>query len=631
MKPTPPSVPPWLDAIRKCLDSLPGLCLALDADLQVLAATDAAKRRWGHVSRDLAGPLAGLVPKMGKHAQIHQKDGLRREVVLELAGNPREAMKVSSRWMDLEESGFHMVVFEAVASNELEPDWFRLAVEAAPEGMLLVDSRGRIVFANREIERVFGHTVAELSGKKLEILLPERFRHRHEGHRSGFLADPSARMMGLGRNLFGLHKNGLEIPIEIGLNPLHRNGEWFVFASIVDISQRQKMEAKLIQTQKLEGLGVLAGGIAHDFNNILAAIQGYAELIRAKHPSEPGIDGFVEHILVGTRRGAELIGQMLNYAGKSKYQLERIDLHSLIAEMVKLMEVSISKSAVLDLQLDSRIPPILGDASQIRQIVLNLIVNASDSFGNDPGLISIRLGCVGDGQAEADILPGFQLDRARYVYIEVKDNGCGITEVVRSSMFDPFFTTKTAGRGLGLSSVVGILKSHNGGIGIDSVPGEGTKIRVYFPALTASELASALPKVQTAHPGVGARRVLVVDDEPEVRTAAAEMLTLQGHRVTLAEDGLDAMDVFSRPGEKIELILLDMTMPRMNGIQALKYFKANSPNVKIILSSGYGEPDDLDFSPSTGLAAFLRKPYSYAQLRDAVAKAFAPPPSGASD
>ncbi len=613
-----PKDPEWIEPVRILMESAPGICLVLDSDLCLLAATESATRRFGLQRTDLGRELFDLLPRWNDFAEILQADGLRREHEIDLGGISLGKLRVSSRWTAVGNLGFHVVVFETIPQKDLEQDWFRLAVDAAPEGKLVVDSKGKIVFANKEMEKIFGYPAADLVGVQMELLMPLRFRGVHPSHRADFLSEPSARAMGAGRELFGLHKEGREFPVEIGLNPLRRNDEVFVLASIVDISQRKRLEVQLLQTQKLEGLGVLAGGIAHDFNNILTAIQGYAELVRFRKPSDPMIQEFIENILRGSKRGAELVRQMLSYAGKSKSRVEIIALPSLVKEMTQLLEVSVSKTCTLDFLADQAVPMLQGDPTQIRQIVMNLIVNASDALMEEPGVISVRLGCVPDGLAEEHIHPGFELAKREYVYLEVKDNGCGIPEDVRLKIFDPFFTTKATGRGLGLASVVGIVKAHQGGIGLVTSMGGGSTIRVYFP-VQDGELRAPVPLEEIGpRDGISSGTVLVVDDERDVRNMESSMLEILGFQVIQAEDGMDALESIASNPYEFELVLLDMTMPRMNGMQTMKHIKARHPEIKVILSSGYGEPENLDLTSPTGFVGFLRKPYNFSELTAAV-------------
>lgn len=613
---------PEMHPIQDCLEVASGVCLAVDRDFQVLALSEAARREFSVFGLESGAPLFERLPRLERLADSLLADGSVHRVELEPVPPHREGLKATTRWVGEIGGGFHWISLERTGIPERQSDWFRLAVEAAPEGMILVDAQGRILFASRETERIFGYSLVELGGMPVELLLPERYRGRHTGHRSDFLADPKARSMGSGRELFGLHKDGSEIPVEIGLNPLRRDGEIYVLASIVDITERKRMETKLIQTQKLESLGILAGGIAHDFNNILAGIQGCAELIRLGSQPEGPFQGHVENILGSVQRGAELVRQMLAYAGKSPFQLEPIDLHDLLVEMGPFLQVSIPKSAVIDLVPDARTPRIQGDPAQIRQIVLNLVTNASEALEGYPGLVSIRLGAVGDGQAEEGIQTGFELERRGYVYLEVKDNGCGLSDEVRPKMFDPFFSTKGAGRGLGLSSVMGIVRAHGGAIGMTSLPGEGTKVRVYFPALPPRPLQEPhrLPK---GEPLASPLTILFVDDESVVRSSVAAMLRTLGHQVLEAEDGLEAIEVFDERAHEIGLVLLDMTMPRLDGLQTMKVLKARRPDLRVVLASGYGEPADLDLSLETGFAGFLRKPFSFRELQEAVEAAIA--------
>ncbi|GLH71389.1 hypothetical protein GETHPA_29230 [Geothrix rubra] len=385
---------------------------------------------------------------------------------------------------------------------------------------------------------------------------------------------------------------------------------------LLDLTDRRQAEEAVRQAQKLESLGVLAGGIAHDFNNLLTAVLGnlnLAQMSLAKgNPAEP----YLENMERGILRAAELTKQMLAYSGRGHFIVQFQNLNQVVQEFTHLLEVSISKKVALHFDLDPDLPPIEADAAQIQQVVLNLVTNAADAIGDREGSIRIRTGLErleGDPLLAA-ALPGQDLPAGAYVVLEVEDTGCGMNREVLDRIFDPFFTTKTTGRGLGLSALLGILRGHNAGLRIASEPGRGSSFQLYFPAAS-----NRLPAPTAATAEAGPRRlrgrVLVVDDEELILETTAMALSAIGFEVEKARDGLEAVARVEAGREGLDLVLMDLTMPRMDGREALLAIHRLAPDLPVILSSGYNEQDSLQAFDGEGPAAFLQKPYQVQELR----------------
>jgi PAS domain S-box-containing protein len=400
-------------------------------------------------------------------------------------------------------------------------------------------------------------------------------------------------------------------------------------ALVRDISDRRReqlaraaVDHKLQETQKLESLGVLAGGIAHDFNNLLTSILGNANLARLEvAPGSPSIP-YLEQIETICQRAGELCKQMLAYAGKGRFIVEPLDFGQLVAEMTHLLEVSIAKTAFLNLNLASNLPAILADATQMRQVVMNLVINASEACGDSPGVIGVTTGLV---RVNADFKRNAVLDpdlpEKDYVFLEVSDNGTGMTAEVRTRIFDPFFTTKFTGRGLGLAAVQGIVRAHQGAIKVYSEPGGGSTFKVLLPC--AEGVAS--PKVPIGSPHrVGWRgegTVLVVDDDERVRLIAVRMLEALGFQALEAADGQEALAHFRRNPDGFRLVLLDLTMPRLNGEEAFREIRNLRPDQRVILMTGFSATEVINRFAGKGLAGFLQKPFHIAALMGQVRSA----------
>ena len=380
--------------------------------------------------------------------------------------------------------------------------------------------------------------------------------------------------------------------------------------------EHRKLEAQVQHAQRLESLGVLAGGIAHDFNNLLASIMGYGSLAAMDLPEDSRPRRSIEQVLTAAKSAADLTQQMLAYSGRGSFVLEPVNLTVLIEGVVRLIESTISKKATLRLHLATGLPCIQADASQIRQVVMNLITNAAESLGDAPGIVEVTTGVAwADEEQWTAMVPGHVLPAGNYVFLEVGDTGCGMDAETQNRIFDPFFTTKFSGRGLGLAAVLGIIRSHRGGIRVHSEPRAGTTFRVMFPAIeaTASPQVSDLPEAQS---WVSEGVVLVVDDQPAVRNLARLILERSGLTVLMATDGREGVEVFTRHAHEIHAVLLDLNMPGMDGGEVFRHMTQLVPGVRVVLCSGYNEQDVNTKLQGGKPAGFLRKPYHPSELVD---------------
>ncbi len=395
--------------------------------------------------------------------------------------------------------------------------------------------------------------------------------------------------------------------------------------------ERRQMEAQLRHSQKLESLGILAGGIAHDFNNLLVGILGNASLVLADLPEDASLRESLEMIEASAVRAAELTNQMLAYSGRGTFVVNPLDLSELVRDVAHLVEPGISKKVTVSHVFAEELPAIEADAAQIRQVVMNLITNASEAIGDVPGTIAISTGVVelGPGDLEEGHL-GDDLPAGRYVYVQVSDTGCGMGEETKAKIFDPFFTTKFTGRGLGLAVVLGIVRGHRGAIQIETKPGKGTTFRALLPAsekTVRTDSERDRPPLAAHHRG---DTVLVVDDEEQVLRLARTALERAGFAVLTAGDGHTALRVFREHADETAAVLLDLTMPGLDGEEALDAIHRVRADVPVILSSGYTEQEASDRFLGKGLAGFLQKPYRAsaltARIHEAIEKARAASP-----
>lgn len=382
---------------------------------------------------------------------------------------------------------------------------------------------------------------------------------------------------------------------------------------------RRKLETKILQTQKMESLGVLAGGIAHDFNNLLTGILGNADLALLDLPPESSARARLRDIETSAIRAAELTKQMLAYSGKGQFVIEPIHLSKLVEEMAHLLKTVISKKAVLRFRFADQLPLILADATQIRQIVMNLLTNASEAIGDKSGVITISTGKMDlDQEYLSRTFFDEGLKEGQYVYLEVSDTGCGMDEETMRRIFDPFFTTKFAGRGLGLAAVLGIVRGHRGAVKVYSHPGEGTTFKILLPADSDAEAYKQRAEQSSRDQWHGDGTVLIIDDEAQVRKVGRMMLERMGFKVVESAGGRDALDYYRDHAGEVRLVLLDMTMPEMSGPEVFRELRRIRPDTRVVLCSGYSEQEATNRFEGKGLAGFLQKPFRTDELRTKV-------------
>ncbi|HVA40242.1 MAG TPA: PAS domain S-box protein, partial [Candidatus Binataceae bacterium] len=525
----------------------------------------------------------------------------------------------------------------------------RRIVESAPNAMVIINQAGLVEMVNVQTERVFGYTRDELLGKPMEMLVPERFRSHHPGLRKSFHADPRSRPMGAGRDLYGLRKDGTEVPIEIGLTPIETDEGLMVLSAIVDISERKrreeqshaalkekeallqeiqaahrklegemverlKAEQALRQSQKMEAVGQLTGGIAHDFNNMLTVVGSGLELIGA-NPDDPArVARWANGAMLAVDRCTRLVEHLLMFSRRQMLHPEIVNLNQLLRDFHSLIERTTGVGAKLAMKLD----PALGwcriDSTQFQAAVLNLVLNARDAVSAQ-GRITIETKNVELAPEAAEFEPG------AYVVVAVRDDGHGIPSDLLPRVFDPFFTTKEVGKGsgLGLSQVYGFAKESGGDVNIYSAKDTGTIVRIYLPRVAAaSESEPVAPAPAPVESARIAETVLVVEDNEPVLDMTVECLQDSGYRVLTAPNAAAALDILT--GDKlIDILISDIVMPGgVDGLQLALEARQLRPTIRVLLTSGY---------PRQALAArhglkvtmpFLGKPYSPKALNDAV-------------
>lgn len=376
--------------------------------------------------------------------------------------------------------------------------------------------------------------------------------------------------------------------------------------------EAEALQRKMQETQRLESLGVLAGGIAHDFNNLLTVILGNTSLLRLDPRAHAEMLARLDKITVASNRAADLCRQLLAYAGKGAFTLERLRVNDVVRDTTHLLELSLNRNATLEFSLAESLPPVEADPSQLQQIVMNLVMNASEAIGDAAGQIRISTAAVQLLRGElADALPSPDVPAGPYVRLEIGDTGCGMAPEVLAHIFDPFYTTKFTGRGLGLAAVLGIVRSHRGALTVRSSPGRGSVFRVYLPvALGAIEAEPTPARAVPSSPPRGNGTILVADDDDAVRNLLGDVLHRLGYQAVLTRDGATAVAQCSADPARFAAALVDLTMPGLDGHATLRELRRIRPDIPCVLLSGYSEQEARLREDNAEFTGFLQKPFT---------------------
>jgi len=524
-------------------------------------------------------------------------------------------LSTSFNQMSQEILGYQNELEEKVQARTAELSRLQVAIEQSHDIVMITDRDAMMLYVNPAFEKTSGYTAKEVIGRRANMVKSGKMSQSfYETMWDTILAGKTWKADFINRN-----KTGELYDVEQVISPIKNDaGNITGFVSVQrDITDEKKQHERLEHSQRLESLGVLAGGIAHDFNNLLTAILGNAGLARRRiDAGTPVIDNLI-HIEEASERAADLCKQMLAYSGKGKFIVVPINLSELIEDIIKLLHISINKNVSLRTDLDDKLPAIEADKAQMQQVIMNLVINASEAVGENNGNIVIHTGTM---EADAAYLQSTHIDdplpAGRYVFMEISDDGCGMDSDTKKKLFDPFFTTKFTGRGLGMSAILGIVRGHNGAIKVYSEVGKGTTFKVLFPVTTDTIIHESPSMVENHKDWIGHGMILVVDDEPGLRETASLMLEDIGFQVTTACDGVEAVEIFGRLYDQIDAVLLDMTMPNMDGKVAFREIRRIDPDARVILSSGYNEQDATSHFAGKGLAGFIQKPYRLSFLRN---------------
>jgi PAS domain S-box-containing protein len=515
---------------------------------------------------------------------------------------------------------------------------YRSVIENIVDVFYRSDAQGRLLMGSPSGARMFGYgSVEEMVGLPLEMFWPdpeERNRLLEEVRAKGRVLDFEAVLR---------RKDGSTFHASFSTH-FYYDEEGRVLGTegiIRDISERKRavaerldLERRLLHAQKLESLGVLAGGIAHDFNNLLMAILGNLDISLSRlAPGSPARER-IEQAMRAARRATDLTRQMLAYSGKGRFSVEPLDLSALVRENADLFRSAVPRSVTMDLRLTATGCLVQADPGQVQQIIMNLITNAAEAIEKGPGTITLSTSVIA---CDARFLAESRLDEkpppGEFVCLEVADDGGGMDGRTAQRLFDPFFTTKFTGRGLGMSAVLGIVRGHNGAILVDSAAGWGTKIRVLFPVCAPGALETEPQPTtlgQASPVPAAAGKILVVDDDPSVRELCAEYVELLGYSTLTAADGEAAVALMRSQPQEIVCVLLDLTMPRMDGLSTLRALRGMGSSVTVLLCSGFDEQDATQRFANESFSGFLQKPYLLPELKAKLEQALRDSGPGAS-
>jgi PAS domain S-box-containing protein len=508
-------------------------------------------------------------------------------------------------------NGVAMIEANGDRPSPVGAEVFEQFVEFAPDAIVGIDRTGAIALVNRQTERLFGYSRDRLLGEPVERLLPELERDWRQGEESDYAP--------------GLRSDGSEFPAEISLSSIDADGNPMGIAAIRDMTDRVEAEREkqaLIskmereqqreQASRLESIGQLAGGVAHDFNNLLGVVMNYADFIAEEIGEESPAYQDVKEIRRAAERATQLTRQLLIFSRRDVVKPEPINLNDSIREMERLLRRTIGEHIELSVGFGKDLPAVMADPGQLEQVLVNLVVNARDAMPQGGHLVIQSSEVEVDAaflQENPDLQPG------RYVLLTVQDSGTGMDEETRSRVFEPFFSTKRKGEGtgLGLATVYGIVRGGGGAISIDSELGKGTAFKVHLPAIEASIAADSNGDAPVGPSGQG-EWVLVVEDEDAVRTLAERILTRAGYVVTAVDRAHKAVDLLQNGKPSYDLLLSDVVMPEMRGIELVEFAEGARPDLPVLMMSGYSTPMSEEEREMIATVPLLEKPFSGPQL-----------------
>ncbi len=612
--------------------------IAIDAHGKVLMFNPACERLFGYSAEDVLGQnVKMLMPEpyqSGHDAYLrnYRETGERKIIGIgrEVLGRKKSGATFPmdlSVGEALEEGepifvGFIRDLTERKAAEKAlreSSERTRAVVETAVDGVILIDAFGNILMFNPACQRLFGYKAREVIGQNVRMLMPQPYRDEHDGYIANYRKTGEAKIIGVGREVTGLKKDGSIFPMDLSVGEAKQEGESIFVGVIHDLSSRKRTEEQLAQAQKMETVGQLSGGIAHDFNNLLTVILGNADALALRLKARDDLRHLADNIADAAERGAQLTQRLLAFSRRQILQPSAIDCNALVENMQVLLRRTLRE----DIDLRVRVAPepvlALADGAQLEAAVLNLSLNAQDAMPAG-GALTLTTEVI---ELDADSLgPGTDVRAGPYVSVSVTDDGTGMDADTLARAFEPFFTTKEVGKGsgLGLSMVYGFAKQSNGHVTIYSEIGLGTSVRLYLPVADADVHPTPRPLDMPTAPS-GEETVLVVEDDPFVRSHVIASLDSLGYRVMIAGDGNEALGML-KAGARPALLFTDVVMPGgMNGLQLAEEARRTAPALKVLFTSGYPQEALASRGQVDPDALILTKPYRKAELARRVREA----------
>ena len=586
-----------------------------------------------HSQCPMALVLLGTVASVEEgEVQIERPDGSRITVMVNIVPLMNDRKEIAGAI-----NCFHDVTERKLSELNLRRTQkkFHDLFEFAPDAIVMTNAAGVITLVNRQTEKLFGYERGDLVGQPVEILMPESARQGLMALRANYLAAAGPRTMGGGRSdLMGRKKDGTRFPVEISLSPMDSDEGMLVVAALRDMTDRQsasdamlKLEEQLRHTQKMDAIGQLAGGVAHDFNNQLSVIAGYGGMLKARL-AEPKLKQYAESICKAADLSADLTKKLLAFARKGQYQTIPVPMHDIIDETIGMLSHTIDKRIEIKQDKKAASDVVLGDPSQLQNALLNLAVNARDAMPSGGKLFfeteNVEIG------SDFCVTHGGEIQTGSYVKIRVRDTGSGMGDEVKKHLFEPFFTTKPLGKGtgLGLASVYGTVKGHKGMLEVWSELGLGTTFTVYLPLAESLNVQKKTVKTDLSSATLSVVkniRVLLVEDETELRRMVAEMLVSCDIECLEAENGGQAVETYAAHWQRVDLVILDMIMPEMNGPDAFRAMKKINSNIKVMLLTGFSLNNEVQAVLDEGAIGFVQKPFNKKILIDQIKQAVSHP------
>lgn len=601
---------------RRLVDVLPGALFTHDCE-QLVFCNPAFVRLMG---ADSAAELQRLSPFDVAHPDFRDIVGKRitemqatraaapgiEMRIVRLDGKVVPVYSVSTMLPDTEHPTF-LVALSDLTERERSMDLLHAVMGSVNDAILTIDSQGTVQLANPATERLFGYPLNQVVGENISILMPPQYQREHGNYVTDFIRTGETKVIGIGRELEGLRKDGTIFPLELNVTEFQMSSERHFTGVVRDITARKRLEAQFQQAQKMEAVGRLAGGIAHDFNNLLTIILGYSELILEDLVAEGRNQDWILLIRDAGERAGRLTQQLLAFSRKAIIEPQILNLNELIQESVNMFRRLIEENISVTVVADPALSPIKADPGQVEQVIMNLVVNARDAMPAG-GRLTIQTKNVTLSRVDLSIYP--TLKAGQYVSVTVSDTGTGITSDLRDKIFEPFFTTKEVGKGtgLGLAVVHGVIEQCEGYVGVESVVGVGTTFKLLFPS--ATELAPGSESGMVKRSTRGSETILLVEDEDEVRTIARLALETQGFNVLVAPNGTAALQLAEEIAGPIDLLVTDVVMPGMGGRILAESMRLRSPGIRVLYMSGYMDDAIVQNGIVHATDAFIQKPFT---------------------